>query len=238
MFQQQLFLQFQKSLYTKSFAEKIVNDFYNIINHLTVEWFNSDAKTLVNQIESDENLNFGQKLIDVIEQFRVKISQIDCNAMIEESHNRTRAGVQDNVIYIINETSFKIIEGICDKHEWDRKFVKFINQVSDAIYCGFKGTDVDKVVKLYFSNNLNDLYLKHIMDYKGKSNANKKVIKLINVNDVIDLLSLCYAQSKGLIFITNDAGINRVISKIYTKEQKKIVNLFINYKFEENNKDV
>ena len=111
----------------------------------------------------------------------------------------------------------------CTKEEWNKIFVQSIDKIAFSIY----GLENNKVIDIYFRNNIHDVYTKVL----NEGYQSKKIIEIINGNDIIDLCGLAESVNNDLIFISTDSGINRVIDLIYNDKQKEIVNLFINFKF-------
>ena len=113
------------------------------------------------------------------------------------------------------------------KQEWIIKFSTFIKDIFNSHY---DTSEVNLIIKTYYETSIFDFYIQHIIQCV-ENNETKKIYDIIDPNDLIDLCALSDSFEQGFIFISNDAKINKIIDKLYTKKQKEFLNLFINFKF-------
>lgn len=211
--------------YTKSNAEKILNKYYLIINHLTIEWSNTKITPFANKLKE---LQIKEKdLYILIEDYNNALNNFNFNQEIILENGRKKANNNDNIIYLMSNQGFEENREQLSQDEWILKFSTFIQQIFTAHY---DTSEVNYIIKTYYENTISDFYIQHI--YQCRENKKfRKLTDLIDPNDLIDLCALSDSYEQGFIFISNDAKINKILDSLYTKQQKEFVSLFINYKF-------
>lgn len=217
------FLHFEK--YTKTHAQKILNKYYIITNHLTIEWSNTKIYPLSKKLHSNQ-LN-EHNLYTLIEDYINSLNNFDFQQEILLENGRKKANNTDNIIYLISNQGFEGNKEKFTKEEWVLKFTKFTKDLFNSLY---DSTSVNQIIKTYYEINVTNFYIQHILQCEENKEP-RKLLDFIDPNDLIDLCALSDSYEKGFIFVSNDAKINKILDKLYTKQQKEFINLFINYKF-------
>ena len=213
--------------YTKSNAQKVLNKYYLIINHITIEWANTTANQLYEKITTT-NISKENELYNIIVEYFNRLNLFDFTQNVLVEDGRTKATNADNLIYLLYNQEYIRHQDQYSKSEWILKFSQFLKNIFNVLY---DSRDINIIVKTYYEMNVADFYIQHIIRCNERQ-CDIKFLDLIDPNDVIDLCALNNAYEQGYIYITNDSKINKVINKIYSKDQKEFVNLFINYQFD------
>lgn len=214
--------------YTKSNAQKTLNKYYLIINHLTIEWANLNVNQLYEKINTLNTLK-DKELYNVISEYVEILRGFNFTQTVFVGEGRKKANNKDNLIYLMMAQEFNSCKDSPQKDSYKDKFSEFLISIFNVLY---DSSDVNDIVKTYYEMNVSDFYVQHIIKCNEKQD-DAKLLDFIDPNDLIDLCALSDSYEQGFLFVSNDSKINKVINKIYSKEQKEFINLFINYKFDD-----
>lgn len=211
--------------YTKTPAEKILNKYYLIINHLTIEWSNTKIYPLSKNLHTNQ-LN-EQDLYTLIEDYIDIFNKFNFQQEIILENGRKKANNTDNIIYLMSNQGFEGNKEKITKEEWILKFTKFIKDLFNALY---DSSGVNQIIKTYYEKNVTNFYIQHIVKCEENKEP-RKLLDFIDPNDLIDLCALSDSFEQGFIFISNDSKINKILDSLYTRQQKEFINLFIRFNF-------
>jgi len=214
--------------YTKSTYEKVINKFFLISNHLMVVFYNEKMVPLYNKYELLNFDNVQNDIDNLVDEFTQQIISFDYNEVILRFDNSKTAKMEDTIMLPLAKNLLNSPSGEYNKDNLKNVFSHIVDKMIYPIY----GLKDDLVRDIYFRNNIHDIYTK-VLD---ENYQNKEIKRMLNGNDLLDLCGLSEAVQENVIFISTDSGINKVIDRIYTDEQKAIVNLFINFEFCKNDK--
>lgn len=217
--------------FKKNSSLKIINSAYKWITHLTTEWFNGEMNELSKDIEHGG-------VYKTCEAYLERLNQADFYKEIENNNPLKSEDERDsknqhpiyangefNYLYILEESGFKMTDGSIKKEEWIAKFIQFNAKTLSKIY---KINGDARIIDEYFFINMYEFYLMHMYDHKGEFIPEKSIKKLIDTNDIVDLLSLHFVESQRMIFLTTDNKIKRVIKRTYDKARWSTFCAFIN----------
>lgn len=224
-----------QGIFKKSVALKVLNSVYKWIYSLTIEWFYGE----MNEICKDAKKG---NIYKTCELYLDKINQIDFNQKKEYENLLDKDTKKENQpIYATGELNFflnleemglKLMdENVGFKYNADKlsqeefraRFVQLVDNYVHKIY----KIDDNTVRAKYLTENIHDFFLDHIRDFKGNFNLEKTLKSLVDPNDWIDLLSLEFVEKQGMIFLTTDGMLKRMIRKIYKEDRIQIFNDFI-----------
>ena len=214
--------------YEKTPAQKILNKYYLIVNHLTIEWSNQYVCKFSNKFFVSDDIS-EKDLYFVINEYINILTNYDYSQEIILENGRKKANNRDNVIYLISNQGFETHKNELTIDEWKLKFSEFTKRMFRVLY---DSSDVNEIIRTYYEMNVFDFYIQHVLVCQEYTET-IKLLSLIDPNDLIDLCALSDSYEQGFLFVSNDSKINKVINKIYSKEQKEFINLFINYKFDD-----
>lgn len=205
-------------LFRKSNAEKVLNKIFLAINFISSNWYNNEV------VKQMDQSNFS--IEEFVDTFMKLVENHNFDDEIKKANNSKTAKVDDSMVYSLFEATFDYASKYNNISQdiWQSKFSDLNNKLLSV---QFNWKDENNITDVYFKNNLNQMYFNYFKD-----NANKKVKRAVDVNDIIDLMSLEYVKDKDYIYITTDADINRVLNKLYNNKQKEFLNAFINFKFD------
>lgn len=216
----------QNPNYTKSSAQKILNKYYLILNHLTIEWSNSQVCNLSENLEKHTPL--GEDILyNILDNYIKDLNSFDYTHNIRINDGHTKANNTDNIIYLISNQGFNKHKDKFTNEEWSSNFSQFIKNLFNALY---DSTGINKIIKTYYEINITNFYIKHILNCEEKK-EHRKLLDFIDPNDLIDLCALSDSYEQGFLFISTDSKINKIIDIVYTKKQKEFLNLFIDFQF-------
>lgn len=205
-------------LFRKSNAEKVLNKIFLAINFISSNWYNNEV------VKQMDQSNFS--IEEFVDTFMKLVENHNFDDEIKKANNSKTAKVDDSMVCSLFEATFDYASKYNNISQdiWQSKFSDLNNKLLSV---QFNWKDENNITDVYFKNNLNQMYFNYFKD-----NANKKVKRAVDVNDIIDLMSLEYVKDKDYIYITTDADINRVLNKLYNNKQKEFLNAFINFKFD------
>lgn len=217
--------------FRKNSSLRIINSAYKWITHLTIEWFNGEMNELSKDIEHGD-------IYKTCEEYMERLKHVDFNREIEDNlsleikdkkdskiQHSVYANGEFNFLLLLEELGFSLTDGSIKKNEWIAKFIQFNKNILSKFY-KING-DVD-IVDKYFFINIYEFYFMHMCGHKGEFDPEKSIKKLIDTNDIVDLLSLYFVEAQRTIFLTTDNKIKRVIKRTYDKARWSTFCAFIN----------